>query len=700
MENTSKTMQPQEAPQEPQPLPAPVPPQTVPVPPTEGPHIQDAQAQAEQALPAQDEPEGPHPDELSDSSAPGEWEEPEDPHPPEKRPRRSSPDYDPAEERSKTYVRRRKRTRRIMDSSAAPHRKPQEAQTTTGPSESETEPQQKEGRRNKMPTKVHVVEEVNASGVPVKPAKIQEPATHACGCLTREAIRIIHDDWCKVPKADKDYIWENWIKWFRVPRGSEPDVQKWLMKTANKCFKDWKSDLNIQYVQQGRSPLRRWGMITPDDWAAFVSKKTTEAAKLLSKHRSDQAKKNVHPHTLGSSGYAGKIPVWQKEIDDAVSAGKEVPYANLDERSKNWILARRTTSSSGGQISFNTPETQQVVQKITEIQAQVTQGSFVPDRENDILTQALGNKEHLGRTRGIGSKVPWKMGFPQDLYRYKSRRNVEQRRLEEYKAAFEQIYEEKKRKEQEEQEALVSPTVRSSAGSVDQAEPFGKFPVDSITGPTRCKLYVPVAKGSFKIEVASGMVYPERLWHGKPVPPAYIRVTADVVHENAKDCKLDFPTPDTEIDTLGAAKNEFILWPRRDISLEGHVPRQIIKYTSEMPVAVQGWVAATKGKKLKQPTKSQKGKTKGRTLIEVPNHFVLSKPFLSEADMAEKTMSMKRFHAWYLKACSLGLTHVLARVPPECFQLGEQVIFIEFRLMWEFFHLEKLDNELLRLWCL
>ena len=224
-------------------------------------------------MPAQDEPEGPHPDESSDSSAPGEWEEPEDPHPPEKRPRRSSPDYDPAEERPKTYVRRRKRTRRVMDSSTAPHSESQEAQTTTGPSESETEPQQKEGRRNKMPTKVQVVEEVNTSGVPVRPAKIQGPATHACGCLTREAVRIIHDDWRKVPKEDKDYIWDNWIKWFRVPIGSETNVQKWLMKTANKCFKDWKSDLNIQYVQQGRSPLRRWGMITPDDWAAFVSKK-------------------------------------------------------------------------------------------------------------------------------------------------------------------------------------------------------------------------------------------------------------------------------------------------------------------------------------------------------------------------------------------------------------------------------------------
>src|SRR6266498_2719630 len=211
------------------------------------------------------------------------------------------------------------------------------------------------------------------------------------------------------------------------------------------------------------------------------------------------------------------------------------------------MLGRRSISSSCAELSFNKPETVEVINKLAEIHAQATQGSFVLDRENDVLTKALGTKEHLGRTRGFGSKVPWKKGFPNDLYKYKSRRNVEQRRREEFKAAFKEMYEEKKRKEREEQENLAVP---NSAGSVDQEEPFGKFLVDSITGPTRCKLFMPVAKGAFKIEVASGMVYPERLWHGKPVPHAYVRVTTDMVHANAVDCKLDFPTPDTEIDTL------------------------------------------------------------------------------------------------------------------------------------------------------
>ena len=139
------------------------------------------------------------------------------------------------------------------------------------------------------------------------------------------------------------------------------------MKTANKCFKDWKSKLNMQYVQQGQSPFRRWGMITPDDWNAFVEKKSTEAAKLLRNQRSDQGKKNMHPHTMGSSGYAGKIPIWQKEIEDAINASKDFPYANLDERSKNWILARRSTSSSCAELSFNKPETQEVVKKIAKV---------------------------------------------------------------------------------------------------------------------------------------------------------------------------------------------------------------------------------------------------------------------------------------------------------------------------------------------
>ena len=40
------------------------------------------------------------------------------------------------------------------------------------------------------------------------------------------------------------------------------------------------------------------------------------------------------------------------------------------------------------------------------------QGTFVPDRENDELTEAPGNPEHPGQTRGMPGSIAWKVGLP------------------------------------------------------------------------------------------------------------------------------------------------------------------------------------------------------------------------------------------------------------------------------------------------
>ena len=72
------------------------------------------------------------------------------------------------------------------------------------------------------------------------------------------------------------------------------------------------------------------------------------------------------------------------------------------------------------------------VKKLQKYIAAAQQGTFVPDRENDELTQALGNPEHPGQTRGTPGSVSWKAGFP-DAGGYKTRdrrRKVEQTQLQ------------------------------------------------------------------------------------------------------------------------------------------------------------------------------------------------------------------------------------------------------------------------------
>ena len=61
----------------------------------------------------------------------------------------------------------------------------------------------------------------------------------------------------------------------------------------------------------------------------------------------------------------------------------------------------------------------ELIQRISQVTEEVRQGTHTSNREKDVLTQALGTKEHPGRTRGTGV-VPWKLAFPQESNTYRS----------------------------------------------------------------------------------------------------------------------------------------------------------------------------------------------------------------------------------------------------------------------------------------
>jgi hypothetical protein len=129
-----------------------------------------------------------------------------------------------------------------------------------------------------------------------------------------------------------------------------------------------------------------------------VGEKTSEASLALSARNTKQAKKNQHYPRLGPGGYAGKQEVFRK-MDAEAEATRNTEVPKLKPCLKQWIYVRSVDSSSSS-LKFAKPKIGEVISKILKLAEDKEKGAFNPSRERDELTIALGNLEHIGRTRG------------------------------------------------------------------------------------------------------------------------------------------------------------------------------------------------------------------------------------------------------------------------------------------------------------
>src|SRR3954465_78883 len=108
-----------------------------------------------------------------------------------------------------------------------------------------------------------------------------------------------------------------------------------------------------------------------------------------------------------SGGYLKARPSGDKAEQDLIDRGIRPETWNLSERAKNWFFgAGGTLDPEKGKCVWTDKKLDLPAKKIQEFFAASTEGTFVPDRENDELTQALGNPEHPGQTRGTTGCVP------------------------------------------------------------------------------------------------------------------------------------------------------------------------------------------------------------------------------------------------------------------------------------------------------
>jgi hypothetical protein len=100
----------------------------------------------------------------------------------------------------------------------------------------------------------------------------------------------------------------------------------------------------------------------------------------------------------------------------------------------NWLLAWSELTQDGKPIHKKKGVTI-VQEKAVQLTKKKRHGLFKSDRENDVLSGALGNPEHTGCIRGVDSQMLWKVDFPNGAWSYKKR--------DRYKRSLEDVIEEK-----------------------------------------------------------------------------------------------------------------------------------------------------------------------------------------------------------------------------------------------------------------
>jgi hypothetical protein len=96
------------------------------------------------------------------------------------------------------------------------------------------------------------------------------------------------------------------------------------------------------------------------------------------------------------------------------------------------------------------------------------------------------------------------------------------------------------------------------------------YPIDDITGDTPCRLHIPIGGVRNKTkDVAIGVAMSGRIFHNNPILAKYAKMLIGEITDMACiDYPLDHVTPEG-IKKLGEAINQFILWNRREIVLDG-----------------------------------------------------------------------------------------------------------------------------------
>ena len=133
----------------------------------------------------------------------------------------------------------------------------------------------------------------------------------------------------------------------------------------------------------------------------------------------------------------------------------------------------------------------------------------------------------------------------------------------------------------------------------------------------------------------------------------------------------------------------------------------VTPYEKTLPDPVKRWLLSSKEKTSsaqESPAKGDLAKETGKTLstpqMDVPEKYEHDKSFLPSFQLQEGPWEMRKFHEWYMRACRAGLSIITASVLAIVYLSRDNYLMLDFKDIHALFRLEKLDVNLISVWCL
>ncbi|XP_044366706.1 uncharacterized protein [Triticum aestivum] len=325
--------------------------------------------------------------------------------------------------------------------------------------------QRKPRRPNMLGTDRIVINRVSEAGLPLSPKKAEQGYSNGLGCILRETVSINETNLrSKANENLRALLLSKLHTHYKFPDESLDEttpVNNRALCKWTKLLSSWKSKAKSEYLEKDYETeiKKKWPSVSEEDWNLFKQHCETPEVKEMEKWGKEMRARNIGHHTLGSRGYPGKKPKWDKQDAEFAAAGIPNPFKEFenprendyirgrckyDEETKTWVLDEKTAKVKELLRQYH-------------VESQSSQESECSARWDDPLNRSINvvlgkdpkTRPAYGRVNGVGINEKWDTHYPEDREVARQRRRAGRASFESRLAGMREELKEEMREEVE-----------------------------------------------------------------------------------------------------------------------------------------------------------------------------------------------------------------------------------------------------------